>query len=115
MPLASVGVFVAAFQVPWNTKPAGIVPTKFCTNAVVAIVVLSVAFTWVVPVVALPIVPSNSPWSKVALTVGAVIVPAALILFDAVILPVTLNDALLFKPFALAVKNWLLEVCELSG
>ncbi len=59
-------MLVAAFHVPWNTKPAGIVPIKFCTKAVVATVVLSVAFACVTAVVAVFIVPLRSPKKVVA-------------------------------------------------
>jgi hypothetical protein len=71
VPLVSVGVLVAAFHVPWNTRPAGIVPIRFCTKAVVATVVSFVAFAFVTAVVTVFIVPLRSPKN-----VGDVTVPA---------------------------------------
>ena len=68
-------MFVAAFHVPWNTKPAGIVPIKFCTKAVVATVVSFVAFAFVTAVVAVFIVPFKSPKKVVAVAAPVTVTP----------------------------------------
>jgi hypothetical protein len=72
-------VLVAAFHVPWNTRPAGIVPIRFCTKAVVATVVSLVEFAFVTAVVTVFIVPLRSPKNVVAVAAPVTVTPVLVV------------------------------------